>query len=70
MQQIEDHKEDHNILAKIPGEEIVVNEEIEKKLAKFVLHVFDHRISKVVKVGKFLGKNEAVELINKCLDEK
>ncbi len=70
MQQIEDQKEDHNILAKMPEEAVVVNEEIEKKLTEFVLHVFDHRIGKVVKVGKFLGKNEAVELINKCLDEK
>src|SRR3989338_3927714 len=70
MEQFEDEnkKEDHNILAKIPGEETVINEETKSNLTEFVLHVFDHKPGKIVKVGNFLDKATAEEYINKCLD--
>lgn len=68
MEQIEDGKEDHNILAKISGEEIVINKDIKNKLTEFVSHVFDHRIGKIVKVGRFLDKEAASKYINQCLD--
>ncbi len=68
MEQIEDRKEDHNILAKLNGEEVTVSPEIKEKLTEFVSHVFDHRVGKVVKVGHFLGMEEAKKYINKCLD--
>ena len=67
MEQIEDEKEDHNILAKVYGDEAVIDDEIKSKLTEFVSHVFDHLVGKVVKVGQFLGKDEAVKYINKCL---
>lgn len=68
MEQIEDEKEDHNILAKLNEEEVSISFDIREKLTEFVSHVFDHRIGKVVKVGKFLDKIEAEQYINKCLD--
>ncbi len=68
MEQIEDNKEDHNILAKLVSEEASVSEKVKEDLTEFVSHVFDHRVGKVVKVGRFLNKEAAEEYINKCLD--
>src|SRR3990167_3864668 len=48
MEQIEDGKEDHNILAKLEDEETSIDEKTKEDLTEFVLHVFDHRIGKVV----------------------
>lgn len=64
----EDSKEDHNILAKLLGEEIVITDATKERLTEFVLHVFEHKVGKIVKVGKFLDKEEAGKYINKCLD--
>lgn len=68
MEQIEDGKEDRNVLAKLPGEEANINEGVENKLTEFVSHVFDHRVGKTVKVGRFLDKEEAKKYISQCLD--
>ena len=61
MEQFEDKdsKEDHNILANLSGEDIPVIGEIKEKLTEFVLHVFDHKPEKIVKIGNFLNKVEA-----------
>ncbi len=69
MEQIEDNEEDHNILAKLCEEEALVSERIKETLTEFVSHVFDHRVGKVVKVGRFLDKKEAEKHIEKCLDK-
>lgn len=69
MEQIEDDKEDHNVLAKLVDEEVLINEKIKKDLTEFVSHVFDHLVGKVVKVGRFLGKEEALNCIGRCLDK-
>jgi len=66
----EDSKEDHNVLAKLAGEEVVITEEIKRNLTEFVLHVFDHRPGKIVKVGQFLGKEFAEKYIAQCLDKE
>ena len=42
MEQIEDGKEDHNVLAVIRGEEAVLDEVTRVALVAFVSHVFDH----------------------------
>lgn len=68
MEQIEDGKEDHNVLAKLSGENAEVNDKIKEELTEFVLHVFDHRVGNVVKVRRFLGKEEAEKYIRQCLD--
>lgn len=58
-------KEDHNILAKIKGERIDITEDVKQKLSDFVAHVWNHRVAKKVEPGKFFGKDEAYDLINK-----
>ena len=69
MEQFEDGKEDHNVLAILRGESIKVDTDIKNKLTEFVSHVFDHRKEKIVKVGSFYGKEKAQEYIKKCRDE-
>lgn len=64
----EDKKEDHNVLAKLNGEAVEITSEVQEKLTEFVLHVFDRKPEKIVKVGQFLGKEEAEKYINKCVD--
>lgn len=59
-------KEDHNILACFSDEVIEVMEEVKEKLAEFTSHVWDHRMGKRVKVGRFGGKEAATQLINNC----
>ncbi len=68
MEQMEDGKEDHNVLARLMGEDAEVDEKTKEVLTEFVSHVFDHRAGKVVKVGRFLGKEEAEKYIKQCLD--
>ncbi len=68
MEQIEDGKEDNNILAKLDGEDVIIDVAIQDTLTEFVSHVFDHRPGKVVKVGGFLSKEDAKKHINQCLD--
>ena len=68
MEQIEDGKEDHNILARLSSEQVVINEDVRNKLTEFVSHVFDHKVGKVVKVGRFLEKDAAEKYIEQCLD--
>ncbi len=69
MEQIEDNEEDHNVLAKLGGEESVIDGQTQKNLTEFVSHVFDHIPGKNVQVGKFLGKIEAEGYIKQCSDE-
>lgn len=69
MEQMEDNKEDHNVLAKLPNEDITVDEVTQKTLTGFISHVFDHLPGKVVRVGKFLDKESAEAYIKKCLDK-
>lgn len=68
MEQFENGIEDHNILATLSEGNIEMNDGIKNKLTEFVSHVFDHREHKIVTVGKFYGKEEAEELIERCKD--
>ncbi len=68
MEQFENEKEDHNILAKLVGEKVEVNVEVQQILTEFISHVFDHKVNKIVRVGRFLGKKEAEDYLKKCLD--
>jgi inorganic pyrophosphatase len=63
FEQIEDSQEDHNILVVLAGEEFEVTPAIEEKLRTFVLHVFADVPGKSMRVGRFLGKEAAWELI-------
>lgn len=62
-------EQDHNILAVLKGESVEVSDEVKEKLTDFVSHIFDHIEGKVVQVGRFLGREEAKNLINQSLDK-
>lgn len=68
MEQFEDGKEDHNVLAVLNDKPVKVDADVRGKLTEFVSHVFDHRKGKIVKIGNFYGKEEAEEYIEKCKD--
>ncbi len=68
MEQFEDGKEDHNVLAKLSGEEALINAHVKERLTEFVYQVFDHQRDKEVKVGQFLDRAAAEKYIDKCLD--
>jgi inorganic pyrophosphatase len=63
MEQIEDGKEDHNVLAAIRGEGQVLDYETKKQLTNFVAHVFDHVPGKEIRVGGFRGRDAALSYI-------
>ena len=63
FEQIEDSREDHNILAVPTGGQFEITREIEDKLRNFVLYVFADVPGKSTRVGRFLGKEGALSLI-------
>lgn len=65
FEQIEDGKEDHKILAILPDEEFEIDEGAENILKEFTLHVFDHLPGKNMHVGRFMGKDEALKLLDR-----
>lgn len=69
VEQFENGKEDHNIIATIPGEDIEITDEVRENLTEFIKHVFDHRPHKIVTVGRFLDKDTAVKLIEDSTDK-
>ena len=67
VEQFEDGQEDHKILAILKGEDYILTNEAKELIKEFIEHVFDHlpKKTKMVKVGKFLDKKAAEELIQK-----
>jgi|SRR5215471_9012554 len=63
FEQIEDGKEDHNILAVPAGERFELTSEVQDALRDFVMNVFSDVPGKSMTVGRFLGKEEALSLI-------
>jgi len=61
-------EEDHNVLAVLKTEHIVVDETIKKNLTDFISHVFDHIPNKKVQVWAFLSKEAAIQYIQKSMD--
>ena len=66
MEQIEDDKEDHKILATLPDELVQITDEIKEKLKEFAEHVFDRIEGKKMQIGNFYGKEAAAKHIEKC----
>ncbi len=66
FEQIEDGKEDHNILAVQAGEEFELDLALQDALRDFVMNVFADVPGKST-VGRFLGKDDAVALIGRSL---
>jgi hypothetical protein len=68
MEQIEDGKVDHNVLAVLPGEKLNVDIDIKQTLTEFVRHVFDHIPEKDMRTGDFLEWRAAIEHIARYRD--
>jgi inorganic pyrophosphatase len=68
MEQIEDGKEDHNVLAVIRGEEARLDGPTKQLLIEFVSHVFDHVADKAIRVGSFRGGTAALDYISRHAD--
>ena len=63
FEQIEDGQEDHNILAIPIGDNFEITAALQDELTDFVLNVFADLPGKHIAVGRFLGRDEAVLLI-------
>jgi inorganic pyrophosphatase len=68
MEQIEDGKKDHNVLAVIRGEEERLDSKTKQELTEFVRHAFDHVAGKTVLVGNFRGRESAFDYIRQHKD--
>lgn len=61
---------DHNVLMIIKGEEkININAVYENLLSEFVKHVFDNIQLNKTRIGRFLGKEDAIKYISKHFDK-
>jgi inorganic pyrophosphatase len=63
FEEIEDGEEDHKILAVLPGETWEIDENLEQTFRDFSAKVFSHLPGKVKTLGRFLGKEDALRLI-------
>lgn len=63
FEEIEDDKEDHKILAVLPGETWDRDQNLEQIFRDFSAKVFSHLPHKKKVVGRFLGKEDAIRLI-------
>lgn len=68
MEQIEDGKEDHNVLAVPQGEEERLDSKTKQELVEFVSHVFDHVAGKTVLAGNFRDRESAIDYIRQHKD--
>lgn len=66
VESIENGEEDHKILCRLSSENITIDSTIEKKIRDFGEHYFDDRPDKQVIVGRFLGYEDAIKLIDSC----
>jgi len=65
MEQIEDDKEDHNVLAVIQGEDARLDSVTKQILIEFVSHVFEHVAGKTMQVGNFCSREFAIEYVTR-----
>ena len=63
MEQIEDGKEDHNVLAVPMGEKLPEGAKHEETLNQFAGHVFDHIEGKRIRTGRFLSPGDAARWV-------
>jgi len=61
MEQIENDKQDHNVLAFIIGEREELDQQLKRALTDFVIHVFDHVPGNIIVVGEFLDREAALQ---------
>jgi len=70
MEQTEDGKEDHNVVAVPSNESAELTAQVKETLVDFVMHVFEHEKGKVIQAGRFRSPKEARTYLEKCLDRK
>ena len=63
FEQIEDDQEDHKILAVRPGKNFALTSEVQTTFKDFVLNVFADVPGKRMTVGRFLGREAALSLL-------
>ena len=63
FEEIEDGEEDHKILAVLPGETWDIDEDLQQTFRDFSAKVFSHLPGKKKSVGRFLGTEDALRLI-------
>lgn len=63
FEEIEDGEEDHKILATLPGETWDIDENLQQIFNDFSAKVFSHLPGKKKEIGRFLGKKDAMRLI-------
>jgi inorganic pyrophosphatase len=63
MEQIEDDEIDHKVLAVLPGEECVLDQETRQTLIEFASHVFDHVPGKRMRIGEFRDRETAIDFV-------
>jgi inorganic pyrophosphatase len=68
MEQIEDGKEDHNVLAVPRDEEERIDTKTKQELVEFVSHVFDRVAGKTILAGDFHGRESAIDYIRQHED--
>ena len=59
MEQFEDGIEDHNVLARLPGDAHEIDGTVEAALTEHALKCFTHILGKRMRIGRFLGAAEA-----------
>ena len=70
MEQFEDGVDDHNVLARVAGEEAAITPMIQDALTEFVLNVFSHIAGKQIAAGEFLGAAQAEAHIHAHTDAR
>ena len=63
FEEIEDGEEDHKILAVLSGETWEIDKNLQQTFRDFSAKVFSHLPGKEKSVGRFLGKEDALRLI-------
>ena len=69
IEQFEDGKQDHKILATLAGESVALTESVKSELKVFVTQVFSDQPGKSISVGEFLDVASALNLIKQCRDK-
>lgn len=68
LEQDEDGEIDHKVLAVLPGQDIEIGEELLDELRDFIQAVFARYPDMVVRVGRLLPRQAALDHIQACRD--
>lgn len=69
VEYIDSGETDNKVLCALKSEKVEVKKTTQNKITDFLLHVFDNKPERKVKVGRFYGTKEANELIERSEKE-